>query len=169
MYEVSPWLEVSQRDAPACILTWSKSNLVYIKHITYFLLFYSTANTTVLYSVKKKKKSGVLDCVGWVLLTFKCNCVFLLIDERRLGLLCIYFDSTNLESVCSLKSLWMSCSRGTWSSINTDPASAFSIKPMGAFRACANITQVRSTRCNYWQAAPWIQNVLQGCKRKVKL
>ncbi len=76
-----------------------------IEHIT---LFYSFIHLLTEMSCVIEIKS--VDLCWLTLITFKCNCVFLLIDEKCLGLLFIYFDSTELTLIWNqfalLKSLW---------------------------------------------------------------
>lgn len=125
----------SQRNAPACTLTWSKSNLMYIEHITFFYCC-------------KWKQLGRLTCI-----TFKRNCVFLLIWwDMSLAAIYLFWQhkrGADLESVCSLKSLWMICLREPGavtldrimrSSVNMDRGCGFSVKLMGASGLCKHMS-----------------------------
>lgn len=132
----------SQRNASACILPWSKSNLVYIEHIT---LLYCVVQLQTELSCVLNITSVELCCLTFR--TFKCKCVST--DWREMSWAAIYLfwqhrSSTDLESVGSLKSLWMSCSRDPGEitrnrasprsgapSIKMDPGCVFSIRPVG--------------------------------------
>lgn len=93
------------------------------------------------------KKKSVVELCWLSFITFKCKCVFLLIDEKCLGLIFMYFESTEAALIWNQFALW-SHSREPWcndsrsglsmfrSSINMDAGCVFSIKPMGDSGLC---------------------------------
>lgn len=177
MCEVSPWLEVFPKNCVCLYSDMIKEQPSVYRTYHPLLPFYSTADRVVL--CYKKKITSVELCWS-TFITFKCYCVFLLIDEKCLGLIFICFDSAEVALIWNqfaLSSLnervtrgnpgavtldWASLQRICRISINVEPGCVF-LSSQWELLVCVN-TQVCSTRCSYWQAAPWTQNVLQGHK-----
>lgn len=151
MCEVSPWLEVFPKNCVCLYSDMIKEQPSVYRTYHPLLPFYSTADRVVL--CYKKKITSVELCWS-TFITFKCYCVFLLIDEKCLGLISICFDSAEVALIWNqfaLSSLnewvtrgnpgavtldWASLQRICRISINVEPGCVFSIKPMGASGLC---------------------------------